>query len=50
MTKTRDEMLTNIIRKWGFEHKFTIDFAVAMEDDHFTDKMLTDLYKGLMDL
>ncbi len=50
MTKTRDEMLTNIIRKWGFEHNFTIDFAVAMEDAHFTDKMLTDLYRGLMDL
>lgn len=50
MKKTRDEMLTNIIRKWGFEHNFTIDFAVAMEDDHFTNKMLTDLYRGLMDL
>ena len=50
MMKTKDEMLTNIIRKWGFEHEFTIDFAVAMEDSHFTDKMLTDLYRGLMDL
>jgi len=50
MRKTRDEMLADIIRKWGFEHNFTIDFAVAMEDAHFTDKMLTDLYRGLMDL
>lgn len=24
---TRDEMLTNVIRKWGFEHPFTIRFA-----------------------
>lgn len=47
---TREEMLDNIIKKWGFEHTFTIDFATVMEDKHFTDKMIIDLYKGLMDL
>lgn len=47
---TREEMLTNIIRKWGFEHSFTIDFANVMEDKLFTDGMIKDLYKGLMDL
>jgi len=47
---TREKMLDNIIRKYGFEHTFTIDFATVMEDELFTDKMITDLYNGLMDL
>ena len=28
---TREEMLTNVIRKWGFEHEYTIRFATACE-------------------
>ena len=47
---TREKMLDNIIRKWGFEHTFTINFAIIIEDKNFTDKMVADLYKGLMDL
>lgn len=47
---TREKMLDNIIRKYGFEHPLTIDFATVMEDELFTDKMITDLYNGLMDL
>ena len=47
---TREKMLDNIIRKYGFEHAFTIDFATVMEDKNFTDKMIKDLYNGLMDL
>lgn len=47
---TREKMLDNIIRKWGFEHTFTINFATVIEDKNFTDKMVADLYKGLMDL
>ena len=47
---TREKMLDNIIRKWGFEHTFTINFATIIEDKNFTDKMVADLYKGLMDL
>lgn len=43
-------MLDNIIRRYGFEHVFTIDFATVMEDKNFTDKMITDLYNGLMNL
>ena len=47
---TREKMLDNIIRKWGFEHNATITFAVVIEDEHFTDKMIADLYRDLMDL
>lgn len=28
---TRDEMLTLVIQKYGFEHKYTIQFAEVME-------------------
>lgn len=28
---TKDEMLTLIIQKYGFEHEYTIQFAEAME-------------------
>ena len=28
---TREEMLTLIIQKFGFEHEYTIQFAEAME-------------------
>ena len=28
---TREEMLTLIIKKFGFEHEYTIQFAEAME-------------------
>ena len=47
---TREKMLDNIIRKWGFEHSATITFATIMEDKNFTDKMVADVYRDLMDL
>lgn len=28
---TREEMLTLVIQKYGFEHEYTIQFAEAME-------------------
>lgn len=28
---TRDEMLSMVIQRWGFEHENTIEFAQAME-------------------
>ena len=28
---TKDEMLTLVIQKFGFEHEYTIQFAEAME-------------------
>lgn len=49
MKVDREQMLDNIIEKWGFEHDVTIDFATVMYDSKFTDKMITDLYRGLMD-
>ena len=46
---TRDEMLTAVIRKWGFEHRFTIRFAKACED--FTcEEALTALFRWTMGL
>ena len=47
---TKERMLDNIIRKWGFEHSATITFATIMEDKNFTDKMVADVYRDLMDL
>lgn len=43
-------MLTNIIRKWGFENSRTITFATIIEDNHFSNKAIEELYKTLMDL
>lgn len=28
---TKNEMLTLVIQKWGFEHEYTIQFVEAME-------------------
>ncbi|MDV3428240.1 MAG: hypothetical protein LIR50_14680 [Bacillota bacterium] len=46
---TRDEMLTEVIRKWGFEHEFTIRFAKAC-DKWVTDKAVELLFKWTMAL
>lgn len=43
---TREEMLTNIIRIYGFEHESTIEFAAAMETD--IDDELYSKYNGLV--
>jgi len=48
-TMTRDEMLTEVIRKWGFEHEFTIRFATACEKWH-TEKAVELLYRWTMAL
>ena len=37
---TREEMLTAVIRKWGFEHSNTIWFAKHMKTDD-TDEELS---------
>lgn len=47
---TKERMLDNIIKKWGFEHDFTITFAIAIDDTCFTTKMIDNLYRDLMDL
>lgn len=46
---TREEMLTNVTRKWGFEHKFTIRFAKACES-YYCDFTVGVLYRWLMSL
>ena len=46
---TRDEMLTEAIRKWGFEHEFTIRFARACENWH-TDSAVEWLFRWTMAL
>ena len=47
---TREEMLDNIIRKYGFEHSATIHFAMLVDDENVSDKIGLDLYRGLIDL
>ncbi len=37
---TRDEMLTEMIHLYGFEHEETIKFAKAMESPYISDHAL----------
>lgn len=50
MKKTRDEMLTDIIRKWGFENAATITFATLMDDTKISERALYEAYRGFMSL
>ena len=50
MRKTRDEMLTDIIRKWGFENAATITFATLMDDPKISERTLYEAYRGFMSL
>ena len=43
---TREQMLDNLIRKYGFENKFVIAFAYAMEV--LTDRGLMEMYSAFM--
>lgn len=43
---TREEMLTEVIRKWGFEHEETIWFAKHMETD--TDEEIEAAFEVAM--
>jgi len=43
---TREEMLTEVIRKWGFENENTIWFAKRMETD--TDEELEATFEVTM--
>lgn len=43
----RNQMLTEIIRIWGMEHKYTIEFAEAMETA--TDAEIIELYENIID-
>lgn len=47
MTMTRDEMMTLVIRRYGFEHENTIHFAQAIMDrmDYTT---LEEFFKTVM--
>lgn len=44
---TREEMLTDVIRKWGFEHRVTIRFANACEK-YKTERAVKLLYRWSM--
>lgn len=46
MTITRDDLLTMVIRSYGFEHERTIAFANAMEI--LDIEALTDLFNDIM--
>lgn len=43
----KDKMLNEIIRTWGMEHKYTIEFATAMET--VTEAELKELYIDIID-
>lgn len=43
----RNQMLTDIIRTWGMEHEYTIEFAEAMETA--TDVEIMELYEDIID-
>lgn len=47
MTMSRDEMMTQVIRKYGFEHEETIRFAQAVMDQ-MDRTALEDLFKEVM--
>ena len=44
---SRDEMMTQVIRKYGFEHEETIRFAQAVMDQ-MDRTALEDLFKEVM--
>lgn len=41
---TRDDMLDGIIRKYGFKHPRTIQFAAMCEDPHVDTGRLAQLF------
>ena len=43
----KDQMLNEIIRTWGMEHEYTIEFATAMETA--TEAELKELYEDIID-
>lgn len=45
----KEQMLDNLIRKFGFEHSAVIDFATIMYDKNFNEKMVADVYRGLIE-
>ena len=47
MTMSRDEMMTLVIRRYGFEHEKTICFAQAIIDQ-MDRTALEDLFKEVM--
>lgn len=42
----REELLTRMIRIYGFEHEVVIEFARLMENDSFSDEMLEVIVKA----
>mgnify|MGYP006896802671 CR=1 FL=1 len=45
----KEQMLDNLIRKFGFEHSAVIDFATIMYDKNFNERMVADVYRGLIE-
>lgn len=43
----KDQMLNEIIRTWGMEHEYTIEFATVMETA--TEAELKELYDDIID-
>lgn len=45
----KEQMLTEVIRKYGFENILTIMFAEAVEDKFFNIIELIDLFEEIME-
>lgn len=45
----KEEMLNEVIRKYGFEHPFTIAFAEAMKDKFYNLVELIDFFEEIME-
>lgn len=41
MTDIRENLLTRMIRVYGFEHEVTMDFARLLDESYLTDRQLT---------
>ncbi len=41
MTDIRENLLTRMIRVYGFEHEVTMDFARLLDESSLTDRQLT---------
>lgn len=46
MTENRENLLTRMIRVYGFEHEATVDFAKLMENPAVSDDILETIVKA----
>ena len=47
---TREQMMDDVIGRWGLEHPYMIDFCTMAEDESFTDSVILNYYILLMSI